>query len=754
MAKYNRLPPRTKPKATPDPKSTGGPLRQAASNWFRDLLNWITFGWYDRMDARYEELRPLTAQVGQNASTYSMVERWSYGAVALIYTVSGWRAPLDLVLALIFERPEGDLSAQIANFIRDNIDNPLVKELVQVSGTLVTEPVLALFEGYSGRDDVDPKEFARTFHGVMISLTALGGLVGTAVETLSLGQVEGVNQMFTSIYWSLGLGFLGWQTLAPLLSAGLQPGLERYYQKKYRPARFGAPDLRDLFALGKISRAELEEEARLLGWREKDIPFWIELAYRQLNQGEVMEAWHLGLFTEAEATDRLRALGFAPADLPLIFALNPKEDTTEARTTTLSTAKAAFKAGLIPEPEFRQLLAELNYSEREIDLQVQLLRMTQEQDLRTLNVSQIRSALDSKVISEAEARHWLSEQGYAAADIDLLVATWKAELEPPFVRLNRGTIVGAYVEHVLTRAQAAAKLQAVGFAQVDAALELDLAEARNPEKFGREVPPTKKTLTAGALAELLIEDLITPAEMRRRLIEQGVEEVDAQLLVRAALLRKEEEPRPLSQFSVERAYIAGILTRQQAFDHLVAIDFTPEDAALILNTVEEENPAVFDPNSIQVFTLPSAGALVQALADGIIDEIQFFARMLEIGYDRAAADIYKQIALREPPRRDRTLTVAQITEAYARAFIPYGEALARIAAQGYTNQDALLELRLRSNVIKDQEPWKMWLAGRLDPESAIEQLLSMGFTDAEIQEAVQIWEEENARPETTAQPAA
>lgn len=820
-----------------------GPLRLAIEDFiFSNFEPTGGGGWWDRVKARfqayYKELNEYEAKTPDLPFqvTFALHMQGAY------YSLFGNQGAIDHVTKLNAGTWKNDVSTEIAKKLQELFSNPVTNEVAETLGAIITEPVLTMFEKYAGNDTTDPKEFARAFHGFMIALNLTGGISSTVIEAVSAGAIKGAGKVLDQMYWSLGLGFLGWQTLAPLLSSGLQPGLERYYKKLYRPNRFSASELRDLYALGEISPQQMQDEARFLGWRDGDIDKWLKLAFRTLPEGDIWDALHQGFISQDQAVERLRVIGYDPKDLDLLFKLNPKPETSEAKSFTVANARKAFRDRLISEAELREILGGLKYQTREIDLIIALDQQSQQADDKLLSTSQIRDAWTNNVLTDQEAVHWLGEYGYNSTQINILLATWKDQITPTFRKLNAGTIEGAYVEGILNRTQAKDRLLKVGFSSEDADLELDLTEAKNPEDFGRPLPAKSKTITAGSLADLvsvglitsqnmrdrlvalgyteadaailaeaariralpaakllplraiqdaffagvldrptatgrlleigyserdaatvldtvqaeldqirenkelqqikrlgagslqdlLIAGLISPEEMNTRLISQGFSPLDANLLVSRASELAVAPPRLLNQGNIERAYVVGVLTRDQARDKLLALDFTPEDTETILASVEAANPSVFNPSLVQVTRLPSIGALVAALQNGIITQDEYMGRANEIGYRPEDAQLYLAIATRNVKRSTKELTTSQVTNAYGAGFLPYSEAFRRLTQSGYGDGDATLILRMEKDLIENTDAWRSLLSGAIDPFEAIAQLINSSYSDQDI----------------------
>jgi hypothetical protein len=823
-----------------------GPLRLALEDFLKTSPpgEWI-LDYRDDIRARQEEIFALRDRVFPIDSFKEVVWTVYYLVAGPIYVWTGWRVMYELLEATAGPTTIDQGKASLQALLHDTFSNPQMAGIAELIGSLVTDPVLNILEEQSGNDISDPKDFARRFHGIMTSLTLAGAVADATAQAASAGAIKAVGSMVQSIYWNLGLGFLGWQTLAPLLSSGLQPGLNRYYLRKYRPNRFSAGELRDLYALGEISSTYFQDEARTLGWRDEDIGKWVKLAFRNLSEADVWQAWHEKRIDLSQAAERLRALGYDPGDIPLLFQLNPMPPEPEAKETSAGTARASYRKGLISASSLRVMLEALDYNQQEINLIIQLEDLQAEAARKDLTVNQIKDAWTQNVLTDVEARHWLTEAGFALEQINLLIQTWQAEAVPEFLKVNSGTVTGAYVEHIYNRTQAATKLMSIGYTQEDATLQLDLAELRNPDAFNPPAPPPPKLLTPGVLSELVFYGLLTPEGMRSRLVDLGYTEADAVLLSEAARIRaipgvkvlpqasianaylagvigrgtaigrlealgydetaaeiviatlEAQNPelfgappevrfkqlsegtlvdltlaglltldqlrdrlaelnytptdielviarveqlqaplvRVLTQSTIERAYIVGVLTREGAFDKLLSIQFTAEDANQILDTVELENPAVFNPVTVQAVRLPTIGALVMAVQNGLLTEDEFMARAAEIGYSPEDALLYLALGTKTVNKPTVQLTPAQVVSAYGHGFYTFGRAQALLTTRGYNDGDASILLRIQKDLIQNTEAWFGMLNGDLTFGDTLTQLINAKYADQDILDA-------------------
>jgi len=710
-----------------------GRLRNALENTMSDNpATRKVMPWWARVYDRYQKYFADLGDPFEYAKTHTVLETFANWWLGGVYALTGLEWAIKVRDARDASEVIDDTGNQIVELIDTVSKSSTVQSLTKLMGSLVTEPVLSILEEGAESGFEDPKEFARKFHGVMLSLSTAGSIISPGVEAITGGTIKNAGKIVEGIYWNLGLGFLGWQTLAPLLEAGLQPGLERYYKEKFRPMRFSASELRDLFALGKIGDTEIQNAAAELGWRDQDIKQWIELAYRTLGEGDIWTLYNKGDMGEEEVKTRLRAIGYDPNDFTWLFKANGNPDANDAKDTTAATAKKAFKEGIIGETRFSEILRKLKMSEEEIDLQVQLINLANETDARTLTVAQIKNAWEENVLTETEANFHLLQAGVDQDAAAVLIQTWKAENEPVFRKLNSGTITNAYVEGVIDRGQAAAKLQAIGFSAEDAVLILDVTEKKNPAVFSGQTETKIKTLSVSQLKLILSSGLITAAAMETRLVAQGYTEEDAKLLVQASIPAETETRAALTKSIIEQAYLTGVINRQGAYDRLVEIDFSPEDASLILDTLEAKNPLVFHPELIRSSRVPGITALIQAFNNGIISEDDYYFKTSDIGYSHEDAALYLANASIAATKTQKTLTQSQIVNAYGKGLMTRSTAEQRLVSMGYGVEDANILLRLEKDDIADSEVWYALMNGEIDAGSAIGQLFSANYTITDI----------------------
>lgn len=625
-----------------------------------------------------------------------------------------------------------DPRAYILQQIKAAMSDKGVQSWIEFTGGLITTPVLTLLEDFGGQDNPDPHEFSRRFHGIASGLPWAAKSVDSALNAIMGDRAPRLSDSIQTMYWGLGLGFLGWQTLAPLLSSGLQPGLQRYYNKLYRPARFTPGQIQDLFALGKIGAGAFDDFLKEQGWRDSDIAFYRDLSYRQISEGDCWKLYHDGVIDKAEMDRRLRAFGYNSSDFELLYKANPQDDESSVKGYTVTTLKAALKGNLIEEGEFRSIMSQLKYQEREIDLQVALIRAQQTQDARDLTTGQVKELYNARVIGRDEAQNALVGLTYTGAVAAQLVKAWDEEALPKAVRLNKSTILEAFTEGVYTRGQAIAALQSeAGYDALRAELLVHVEEAQIKRQALAGLP---KPASLSQLQGFVQYGLITRAELEAR-PELGRYDAETRALLVNLMYAQLQVAPPVIQVSLSTladAYVQGLLTRADYLGRLEARGMSADDAELQAQVVEGNNPLVFGGAEAQPVKAPSVASLQLALQRGLIDEQGFRDRLAAQGYSDEAVTIATFNAQYQAPANPKSLTQAQVISLYKSTDITRADATRRLLALGYTAPDVELLIRQVRLAPEDTDAANYFLAGLLSEDGVIVALDAEGFSTDEI----------------------
>ena len=727
-------------------------LMQGGSGIGQRILNWLQLvpgvkrwsTWWANAQQRSDETWPfvspyLTAALA-NFNTSSFISTLQ---ATVLYVVTGWSVfdPQKVMEAgqtavSEAEKFQENPSVYLAEKLRELTQSSGVQEMTELVGSIITEPVLTLFENYAGQDNADPHEFSRAFHGYMISLGWAGGILDATLKVPLGDRAPSVSNALNSMYWSLGLGFLGWQTLAPVLSSGLQPPLERYYKKLYRPERFNPNEMRDLLALGEIGEEAFREAMREQGWKDSDISTWLKLKYRTLSEGTVWKLREDGHMTDPQVEERLHQAGYDPNDIPWLFKAHPLEETEETGKYLASTAKAAYKSGLIDVSEFRDIMRTLGRNDREIEIELQLLDQQNETELKELTVSQIRGLYVAGLIDTLEAKHHLSVVEISPQAQDNLIRLWDNESVPKAVRLNRGTITEAYREGVIDRSRASTLLQQEsGYNSEQAEIILKTQDAII-ERVALGVAQGPAAISLAMLRDFALAGLISRGEAEARTELEKFAPADRPLVVDWLFFGAFEQPLELGVDALGEAYVFGLLTREELEARVLAKGVLAEDVEIFIREIELNNPEVFGEFTPRFVAVPSVGQLDKALVRGILSEDEYRTRLSKLGFTPDGIDILLFNAQYQTPKEPKRLSDARVLDLYEKGKITRPNALDRLVGNGYILEDAQLLIEGEEIRPEDTEAAQWYFSGYLELGPLLAIFTELGYSPEEIQDFV------------------
>ena len=708
----------------------------------------------------------------------------------------------------------GDLSTKIRVAITDTLDDPNVRELAESIGSLITTPFVSIMEEYASHEDISGIEFASAFHGTTSLLTLVGMFV-SLLETQVLGFKLGpISSAFNSLYWNLGLGFLGWQTLAPLLSAGLQPKLTRHYNKLYAPNQLPLDYYIYQYYSGEITSGQLIDKGREQGWSSGNVENIVRWGYRTLTRSDMKDLYSTGVMSISEISDELLKQGFNPRHVPSLTKFIINETVEEGRLPSLSLARKAYKEGLYNTQQFISILDGLGYGQQAINLEIALAQQELLQQAKELTISQVKQAYAVGEISEQDVRLYLASEDYNTSQIDILVNTWSAAKKPKILKLNKGTITSALVKGVIDVGEASARLGELGYTTdlaqiiIDTALsgggvsghvipiskllqaysigaitqielekrlrgrnvsesdiqiyidvanhqdvkELSEVDIKNAYLYGaidesktrdnlskihyesdnieflvqawnRQKETFKIRLTPGLAILYYRQGLISSDELRRKLIELGFSDSDAELMVQSADLAY---PRELTNNEIQDLYFTGVINDDKATTLLQQTGLDAVNAQLVIQSWQKA--------LANIRPQPTVSQFLAAFRDELLTENELVQKLRDKGYDDKAIAFYVRLAKEKEIEVTKSLTKADILGLYEDDLLTYDESLTRLIDQGYSAEDSELLLARRKPEIRESQAHKLFMAGYIDPVNYVEILLGLGYSPDDIDE--------------------
>lgn len=580
-----------------------------------------------------------------------------------VLKVSDFAKLLQLIQIAPFSE---DMSDLVRSMIDSVMNTPQARETAEVFGSVIMGPFLSLMTEYAYEGDNNPEDFAAAFHGLNIMLTipqfAANLLQGSAVGTV-LGRIS---QGFTSIYWNLGLGFLGWQTLAPFLSAGLQPRLERHYAAKFLPKRFDLSTLIYLYNIHEMTAAELLNNAKELGWKPAYVQTILNESYKTLSDSEIKSFYNAGIMTLEDVRLELARQGTNPKYINQTVKDILNSESNKDKSPTLTQARKAFKLNLRSEAEFRNMLKLLGYGQQAIDLEIAIIRSEQRDDNRQLTNSQIREAYVQGALERPEVVTALIRDGYSLDDTNVLLDTWDAAKKPKVLKLNQGTIKLALTNGVINTSKALSLLTYIGYSRDDAQLIIDTALATL--KLARPKVAISQLITALSLKIISQTEFTTEAQAR------NYSQSDIQIMVGLA---NRSDVLELSVSDIQQAFIYRAIDEQSALNELVQLGSSQADAQLRLNTWKNQQA--------NLRQRPSVGQWITFYRQKLVSADTFQRAMQDLGLTPTEAQLLVKSADLAFPRE---LSSYEIQQQFTTGVINADRATSLLKNTGLSQENA------------------------------------------------------------------
>lgn len=630
----------------------------------------------------------------------------------LVNELSKIPAPGPMILALVLSGLSGkpvptdpqSRAAQLQHLMTDpaaymiEVANalgrsPQLAGLQQVLGRILVDIVITPLENTLDGGAEDPKLFSAQFHGALASLTLAGHVFSLAAEITGLGQIETVGRAISDLYFNFGLGFMGWQTISPLLDIGVKEAGGRYYQKRYRPRRWTVSELQNLYALNEITQADLTAEMQIAGYRDQDIALAVKLSQARIGVGDVLDGYYFGIFDAASTLSRIRGKGYALEDANILIQLEDVRKKDAQLSAIVGVARSAFKKHIIDEARFRSILTSAHFSPDRIELEVAAAQAENTSDTKDLNVGQVKAAFVQGVLREPEAVHYLQQIRIDPAAVPLLIATWKAELVPVPAKLNSGTISNAYVKGVLTRGEAASRLASVGWGSGDAEVILKLADVEIARIRQQLQQQQARIFSPSQIESAFKADVLSSGQASSYLQQYGIPGPVITILLNTWIAQKAGQTRELSQEAIVSAYLLGLLSRDAALSRLEDLGLAPEDALLAVEIGETKAAQAEAARQAAAKKGITPGIVESAFKAGVIDEAKSRQLLASIKVVEPELSLLVETWKAELVIAPRLLSPDAVISAYQLDVISRTEAASRLVASGLSAGDAELMLK-------------------------------------------------------------
>jgi hypothetical protein len=180
-----------------------------------------------------------------------------------------------------------------------------------------------------------------------------------------------------------------------------------------------------------------------------------------------------GVLPRAEALDILHKQRYPDALAVLMVDGWTRGGTARMKELTAAQLDAEYEGLYITQAEYLAALEGLGYLPHEAQMMVELGDARRVKAQRDKTVEAIRKAYLKHTFQQPEAEGLLVDEGLPAEAIGLIMHEWNLQLQTERANLTPTQIRRAYVKGVLSRADALAALEDLGYSATEAAVLLD-----------------------------------------------------------------------------------------------------------------------------------------------------------------------------------------------------------------------------------------------------------------------------------------
>lgn len=185
---------------------------------------------------------------------------------------------------------------------------------------------------------------------------------------------------------------------------------------------------------------------------------------------------------------------------------------------------------------------------------------------------------------------------------------------------------------------------------------------------------------------LFRQGVYTEEQALKTLLAHGFSPEDAAALLAVERTRADDSTRDLTRSQIVDMYEERMFTADEAMQTLTGMGYSVDDAQSMLELAELQR--------LRKFINSATSKVRAAYTSGKIDEIEASSALDMLGIPNETRDDYMALWDIERTTISKTLTAAQIRQAFNRELISRDNALLRLTSQGYDQTDADLYLRL------------------------------------------------------------
>jgi hypothetical protein len=475
-----------------------------------------------------------------------------------------------------------------------------------------------------------------------------------------------------------------------------------------------AETLSSLFLRGILSEQQYYDRMKILGYGKDTATLFIEARKSLLDAKTVIHLYLAGKINEEEAKKRIKALGFREEDFNLILA-------SSISYASVGEIISSWRRGIISEETAKRMLRIYNLDDTSIRMLMELAKPMP-------GIGDLQDAFFREIISEQELDGYLKRLGWDTKEINLLKKLmWRI---PPVQDIIRFAVRECFTPEI---AEKFGQYQDIPREYIEWAKKSGLSEfwakaywaahwelpsiTMGFEMFHREVISKEELmlllraqdvmpfwrekllqisytpLTRVDLRRIWELGLIDENELERRLRHIGYSPDDAKLMVeyykvekRYARLAQQAEGLELVKNEVLKGYSVGAISRTEAIDRLVKLNYDPEEAELLIAIEDLKKETARKERAIN--------AVKKAYISGKITYEDLVVKLSSLGIGGKELKEHLDDAQAGRTEKVRELSKEDILSAMKHGIIDENKALERLTSLGYSQNDAKILIAL------------------------------------------------------------
>lgn len=473
-------------------------------------------------------------------------------------------------------------------YIKNIVESAQITDIKELSGMFMHSLFLEPLEKPPLDTEFDVEKYPELknaynsmyeYLGTNIAFSMIPNIASIVSELVSLGQIDQAGHLMQNIYFNLGLNWMTWTILSELISSSITSPMRRYYNRRHRPEHFTLTQLEELKIRKIITKEEWEEQLKFLGYRDIYIKHLEEMSYRELPYSTILDLYLQKYISEDDFKNRLEKMGYKLSDIELLLKLHSEEKVEEPRKLYLSRIRKAFAVGLLSEDGYRDYLKQLNFEDDEIELEVSLSKLENEMEDKELSASELEKMFIENIIDEHTFNKELLVLEYSDVSARRKIELAKKKMLPRYKTISISVLKNLYLQGVLTDDELRRKLINAGYKNEDADSIIKYVERMKITK--------KKVPSLSVLSSAVRDEIITTDEYKQKLKELGYTEDDINMITRYTFNTEQKTYKTMTKRDVLKAYKKDKITKEQALDRLSYLGYSYEDAEMLLDIEKE-----------------------------------------------------------------------------------------------------------------------------------------------------------------------